>query len=129
MGDPTGTGASLYDRLGGEAAIMAAVERFYEKVLADDLTAPFFAPLDMAGLTRKQIAFMTWAFGGPAQYRGRDLRSAHADLVRSQGLGDAHFHAMARHLQVTLEELGVADDLVAEAMSLVGAQRAEVLGR
>jgi hemoglobin len=129
MGDPRHESASLYARLGGEAAVMAAVERFYEKVLADDLTRPFFARLDMEAQTRKQVAFMTWAFGGPSEYRGRDLRAAHAELVRAQGLGDVHFDAVARHLEATLKDLGVADDLVAEAMSLVGGQRAAVLGR
>ncbi len=29
----------------------------------------------------KQIAFMTMAFGGPHNYTGRDLRTAHARLV------------------------------------------------
>ena len=50
---------SLYDRLGGEAAIMAAVDRFYQKVLADELTRPFFAGLDMDAQIRKQISFMS----------------------------------------------------------------------
>src|SRR5688572_5856528 len=71
---------SLYERLGGESAIMEAVDLFYDKVLADPLTAPFFAGFDMDGQTKKQVAFMTVAFGGPNEYRGRNLRSAHAKL-------------------------------------------------
>ena len=120
--------ASLYEKLGGEAAIMAAVDLFYEKVMADELTRPFFRGLDMAAQTRKQVAFMTRAFGGPAEYEGRDLRAAHAGLVK-RGLGDAHFDAVARHLEATLRELGVAEDLVAEALTTVGGTRSEVLNR
>jgi hemoglobin len=120
--------APLYDRLGGESAIMAAVSIFYQKVLADPVVRPFFDQLDMAAQTRKQVAFMTWAFGGPAEYRGRDLRTAHARLVED-GLGDAHFDAVAGHLQATLSELGVAPNLIHEALTIVGGTRNEVLNR
>jgi len=119
---------SLYEKIGGEAAIMAAANLFYEKVLADPLTAPFFGGLDMEGQIRKQMAFLAWAFGGPAEYRGRDLRSAHAGLIE-RGLGDAHFDAISRLLRATLEELGVADDLIAEALRTVNGTRSAVLNR
>jgi hemoglobin len=122
-------GQSLYERIGGQAAIMAAVDRFYEKVLADELTRPFFTALDMQAQTKKQIAFMSWALGGPAEYRGRDLTQAHAALVRDKGLGDVHFDAIAKHLEATLLELGVARELVDEALGIVGGTRAQVLGR
>jgi hemoglobin len=120
--------ASLYERLGGIGAVEAAVGLFYEKVTTDALTAPFFAQLDMAAQVRKQIAFMARAFGGPAQYMGRDLRAAHQGLVK-RGLGDAHFDAIARHLQTTLQELDVPEDLIAECLNLVSGLRDEVLGR
>jgi hemoglobin len=107
---------------------MAAVDRFYEKVLSDERTRPFFAGLDLAAQTTKQIAFMTWAFGGPAQYKGRDLREAHAALV-ARGLGDEHFDAVARHLADTLRELQIPDDLAAQALAIVAGTRHEVLGR
>jgi hemoglobin len=119
---------SLYERLGGDNAVLAAVDLFYRKVMADELTRPFFSGLDMATQSRKQVAFMTWAFGGPAEYKGRDLKAAHSSLVR-RGLGDAHFDAVARHLKATLEELGVAPPLIDEALTIVGGTRSEVLGR
>lgn len=119
---------SLYERLGGEVAVLAAVELFYKKVIADDLTRPFFAGLDMAAQIKKQVAFMTVAFGGPDAYKGRNLREAHAALVK-RGLSDAHFDAVAGHLASTLAELGVEEPLIAEALAIVGPTRAEVLGR
>jgi hemoglobin len=121
--------SALYDRIGGEAAVMAAVDLFYRKVLDDELTKPFFEGLDIVAQTRKQVAFMTWAFGGPNEYRGKPLREAHAALVRDRGLGDEHFDRIAHHLEATLQELGVPAPLVAEALTIVGAQRGEVLGR
>ena len=120
---------SLYERLGGEAAIMAAVDLFYAKVIADDLLKPYFARLDMTSQSRKQVAFMTWAFGGPSGIQGRDLRTAHASLVKDQGLADMHFDAVAKYLASTLKELGVADALIQEAVAIVAGTRAQVLGR
>jgi hemoglobin len=122
-------GATLYERIGGEAAVMAAVDLFYAKVLGDELTRPFFEGLDMAAQVKKQTAFMTVAFGGPAQYQGRPLREAHQKLVRERGLGDVHFAAVAKHLEATLRELGVADDLVKEALGIVASVKNEVLDR
>ena len=120
---------SLYERLGGEAAVAAAVDLFYEKVMADERTRPFFAGIDMAAQIKKQIAFMTLAFGGPENQRGRDLRTAHASLVKNKGLSDVHFDAVTEHLRETLVELDVAPDLVAEAVATVARTREEVLGR
>ncbi len=119
---------SLYELLGGEHAIEAAAGLFYEKVLADPLTAPFFQNLDMPAQVRKQIAFMAHAFGGPNGYKGRDLRTAHRPLV-IQGLGDAHFDAVAGHLRTTLQELGVAEALVERSLAIVGSVRNDVLDR
>jgi hemoglobin len=126
---PMAEGRSLFERLGGEAAIEAAVVRFYEKVIADPVTAPFFARLDLPAQIRKQISFMATAFGAPKAYRGRDLRTAHQKLVREDGLSDVHFDAVALHLKATLKELGVADDLIAECLAIVGSVRDEVLDR
>ena len=119
---------SLFARLGGEAAVEAAVVSFYERVLADATIAHFFDHMDVDALIRKQIAFMTMAFAGPNNYTGRDLRVAHAPLV-AKGLNDAHFDAVGGHLQDTLVELGVDAALTAEVMGIVGTTRDAVLGR
>lgn len=107
---------------------MAAVDLFYAKILADARTRPFFTDLRMDAQVRKQIAFMSWAFGGPEEYRGRDLREAHAKLVE-RGLGDVHFDAVAEHLRATLDELGVEPPLVSEALGIVESVRDQVLNR
>lgn len=120
---------SLYERVGGEAALMAAVDLFYAKVLANDLLRPFFEQLDMESQIRKQISFMSWALGGPESYRGRDLTSAHAHLVKAKGLGDVHFDAVAVSLEETLLELGVERSLVNEVLAVVDRTRGSVLGR
>ena len=119
---------NLFTRLGGEAAVDAAVDKFYRKVLTDDTISSYFDNTDMDQQRAKQKAFLTMAFGGPNNYSGKDLRKAHEGLV-SRGLNDSHFDAVATHLQATLEELGVGSELIGEVMSIAGSTRDDVLNR
>ena len=119
---------SLYEKLGGQAAVSTAVNIFYRKVLQDETINHFFETIDMQKQMVKQKSFLTMAFGGPNSYTGEDMRKGHAHLVE-KGLNDDHFNAVAGHLQSTLEELGVATDLVAEVMAIAESTRNDVLGK
>lgn len=119
---------TLYARIGGEAAVNAAVEIFYRKVLNDPRISHFFAHVDMDKQIAKQKAFFTMAFGGPAHYSGQDMRTAHASLVK-EGLNAGHFDAVMEQLGATLVELNVPQDLIAEAAAIAESTRDHVLGR
>lgn len=119
---------TLYERLGGEDAIVATVGMFYDRIMGDESLAPFFADLDMDKQITKQIAFMTMAFGGPHSYDGKDLRTAHSRLV-ARGLGEEHFAAVAGHLHATLTTLSVPAELIEQVMSIVGSTKREVLSQ
>jgi len=119
---------SLYEKIGGEAAVDAAVELFYRKVLSDDRISQFFEGVDMEAQAAKQKAFLTMAFGGPNSYTGEDMKKAHAHLV-ARGLNDSHFDAVMENLGATLTELGVPSDLIQEAATIALSTRESVLGR
>ena len=118
----------LYDRIGEEPAVEAAVDLFYRKVLADDRISHFFDDIDMDVQRAKQKSFLSMVFGGPHNYTGKDMRTAHKPLV-DRGLNDSHFDAVAGHLQDTLSELGVGSDLIDQVMALAGSTRDDVLNR
>ncbi|MEE8404334.1 MAG: group 1 truncated hemoglobin [candidate division Zixibacteria bacterium] len=117
---------TLFERIGGEGAVNAAVDLFYRKVLADNTLAPFFETVDMDQQRAKQKAFLTVAFGGPNNYTGKDLRPAHAGTVE-KGMNESHFGSVAGHLQSTLEELNVPAPLVEEVMAIAGSTKNDVL--
>lgn len=119
---------SLYEKIGGEAAVDAAVDVFYRKVLADDRINTFFEGVDMERQAAKQKAFLTMALGGPHNYTGKDMREGHAHLVKN-GLNDSHFDAVMENLGATLKELNVPDDLIAEAAAIAESTRNDVLGK
>ena len=119
--------STLFEQLGGNAAVDAAVDRFYRKVLADDRVNAFFDGVDMDRQAAKQKAFLTMVFGGPNNYTGADMRRGHAHLV-ARGLNDGHFDAVVENLGATLRDLGVAEPLIHQVAALAESTRNDVLG-
>lgn len=120
--------STLFEQLGGAPAIDAAVDLFYQRVLADGRINHFFQNVEMGRQAAMQKAFLTMVCGGPSHYTGRHLRQGHARLVQ-RGLDDTHFNAVAEHLEATLEELGVARPLIHQVLQAVESMRADVLNR
>lgn len=120
------TEKSLYERIGGEAAVDAAVDVFYRRVLADDRIAHYFENVEMGVQREKQKAFLTFAFGGPVGAAGGfDLRRSHASMK----LTEADFDAVMEHLGATLQSLAVPHDLIAEAAGIALSVKSEILNR
>jgi len=119
---------SLYAQLGGEAAVNAAVDVFYRRVLADAYVVPFFEGVDMDKQAAKQKAFLTMAFGGPHSYTGKDMREGHRHLIK-MGLNDSHFEHILMHIRATLAELGVANNLIQQVIAIADSTRDDVLDR
>lgn len=97
---------SIYEAIGGAAAVDAAVDIFYRKVLSDDRIDTFFDTVDMESQHAKQKAFLTVAFGGPNEYTGKDMRDAHKHM----NLTEEHFGAVVENLVATLNELSVPQE-------------------
>ena len=120
------TEVSLYDRLGGANAIQPVTQAFYQKVLADEALAPYFAFVNMERLIGMQTSFLTMALGGPSHYNGRSLRDAHAGL---RELNDEHFDKVVTHLAQTLKEFGVSDYDIIAVGAVAESVRGDVLNR
>ncbi|MFN0170635.1 MAG: group I truncated hemoglobin [Bryobacteraceae bacterium] len=119
---------NLFEELGGAAAVEAAVDNFYRKVLMDDRVAHFFDSVEMDRQRAKQKAFLTMAFGGPHNYTGKDMRQGHAHLLQ-KGLNDSHVDAIIEILGTTLREMGVADNLIQQVAAIAESTRNDVLSR
>src|ERR1700724_1131984 len=93
---------SIYHAIGGRAALVAAVDDFYARLLADPELAPFFPGGVGARHRAYVVTVLGEALGGPERYRGPDLARAHGGL----GITDAQFDRTAPHLSATLDGLG-----------------------
>ncbi len=120
--------STLFERIGGEKAVNAAVELFYRNLLADGRVARFFDGVDMNDQIAKQKSFLTMAFGGPNNYTGLDMRNAHKRLLE-KGLNDSHVDAVLENLDRTLRQLGVGEKEVREVCDLANSVREDVLSR
>jgi hemoglobin len=117
------TSVSIYQAIGGRAAVTAAVDGFYQRLLADPELNGFFpggvAPRHRAYL----ITILGEALGGPERYRGPDLAKAHGGL----GITDADFDRTAGHLAATLDSLGVPGYLTDQIVGIVAGLRPAVV--
>jgi hemoglobin len=116
---------SLYQKLGGKAAIDAVVDAFYVKVLADKRVKDFFADVSMDKQRRKQKEFLSAAFGGPLPWTGKDMRKAHAGM----GLTEEHFNAIAENLVGTLKDFKVKQELIDQVVAIAVSTKDDVLDR
>ena len=116
---------SVFDKIGGEAAVNAAVDIFYRKVLADDRISHFFDTVDMEAQHQKQKAFLTMAFGGPNDYTGKDMREAHKHMK----LTEEHFNAVAENLVATLKELNVSEEDINSIVEIALSVKDDVLNK
>jgi hemoglobin len=108
---------SILERLGQEQAIRDAVDDFYERVVGDSRPAHHFDGVDLCVLRGHQSALLIRATGGPAEYSGRDLAVAHAQL----GITPDDVDRVVGHLVATLTSSGVAaGDIGAGGEALTG---------
>src|SRR5262245_12588143 len=95
---------TLYAQLGGNAGVIAVVERFYKKIVADPDLKPFFNRTSMPAIKHHQVRFLTQALGGPIDSKNPESKPAHAHLLREPGDLDR----AATHLAVALSKMNIA---------------------
>jgi len=115
---------SIYDQIGGIAAVGAAVDELYARVLGDPQLTPYFAGLDLERQRQHMRAFMATALGGTHAYRGRDMATAHAGL----GITARDFDRVASHLAGALRTLGVRTAQVHVILARIAPLRDEIVG-
>jgi len=115
---------SIYEEIGGTAALTVVVDDFYERVLADDALADFFIGVNMPRLKKLQVEFFTVALGGPQDaYTG----AAMADVHRGLAIEKHHFGLVAGHLTDALTAAGVADETVATIVGAIAPLESDIV--
>lgn len=123
---------SLYERLGGEAAVKAVVNDFVDRAAANPKVnftrkgtnrewQP--TPDNVAHVKMMLVSQIGQASGGPQKYTGRDMKSTH----RGMGISGAEFDALAGDLSATLDKYKVAPAEKNELLSIVGSLRGDIV--
>jgi hemoglobin len=119
---------SLWDRLGGEAAVAKIVDDFFAYVAEDkiDFTRGGKIKLDdkkTAEFKKNMVAFVSSASGGPIPYKGKSMKEAH----KGMGITDAEFDATAQALIRALKKNGVRQGDIDELVSAVAGTRKDIV--
>ena len=114
---------TIYDTIGGQAAVGTLVNELYRRTLDDLHLKGYFDSTDMDRLHRHQRAFIAAALGGPGTYHGRAMGEAHAGL----NITDDAFDRVASHLVSILRENGVDEETVGHIADSLGPLRAQIV--
>ncbi|HKX32031.1 MAG TPA: group 1 truncated hemoglobin [Blastocatellia bacterium] len=114
---------SLYERLGGQAAISAVVDEFAGIVLKDDRINKKFAKTDANRLVTNLKAFVCKATGGPCSYGGRDMKTSHKGMGTTEG----EFNALVEDLVKALDKFKVPDREKNELLGALGPLKGDIV--
>lgn len=120
-----GAEVSTYELIGGEPALVAVVDDFYERVLGDPQLAPFFAGANMPKLKGRQVEFFAAALGGPDVYQGATMRNVHA----GRGISQADFDKVAFHLTGALAAAGVPAETITQIAATITPLAYDIVSR
>jgi hemoglobin len=114
---------TLYESMGGEPALRAALDHFADLVVADDRINFTFAEANMAKFKQLLFEQLCNVSGGPCKYTGRDMRTAHAKL----NINNAEFNALAEDLYISLGHAGIPYRLQNKLMALLAPMQHEIV--
>ena len=114
---------SLYQRLGGSAAIAAVVDDFVARCAADSRINRKFARTDVPRLKRMLVDQVTTATGGPATYEGRTMQETHEGM----GVTAGEFDALVENLIATLDQFTVPSAEQGELLGILGPLRGDIV--
>lgn len=115
----------LYERLGGKAAIQAVVGELWNVVAADARINGRFKNTKPEAFGSQLADFLCQASGGPCQYKGKDMKSAHAGMK----LTDAEFTALAEDTTKALNKFKVPAKEQSEVIGLLASLKGDVVNR
>jgi len=115
--------ASLYERLGGKPAISAVVENFVGNVAADARINQFFAHANIPRLKTHLVDQICEASGGPCQYTGADMKTAHAGM----GVKEGDFNALVEDLVKSLDHFKIPRQEKDELLTALASMRGDIV--
>lgn len=119
---------TLYERLGGKPAITAVAGALVDRILQDSRVNGWFvhaaaSPENAAEYKAKLTEFVCQATGGPCQYAGKDMVTAH----RGRKVTGPAFDAVVEDLTGVLDTLGVKPAEKNELLGLLGPLKSSIV--
>jgi hemoglobin len=93
----------LYKAFGEKAGLVALMDDFMVRLLADPRTGPHFKPANQQRIKEQLVDQLCELGGGPCIYKGADMKSAHANL----DIRKSDFNALVEVLQQSMDAKGI----------------------
>jgi hemoglobin len=114
--------ATMFERIGGEAALRAIVDDFVDRIVDDIMIGFFFRGVDRARLKQLEYQHAAEHLGAPVLYEGRPLRQAHA----KHRIMGGQFARRKELLRKTLVAHAVPDEIASAWLAHVESLRDQV---
>ena len=90
---------ALYQALGQKPGLVALMDDFVPRLLADPRMQPFFEKTNQVNFKQQLVDQVCQVSGGPCVYKGVDMKNAHSNFDITKG----NFNALVEVLQQSMD--------------------------
>jgi len=113
----------LYKAFGEKPGLVALMDDFMVRLLADPRTGPHFQPSNQQRVKEQLVEQFCALGGGPCVYKGADMKSAHANL----DIKKSDFHALVEVLQQSMDAKGIPFRKQNEMLALLAPMNRDII--
>ena len=113
----------LYRAFGEKAGLVALMDDFMIRLLADPRTGPHFQPSNQQRIKEQLVDQLCELGGGPCQYKGADMQSSHSNLE----IKKSDFHALVEVLQQSMEAKSIPFRKQNEMLALLAPMNRDII--
>ncbi|MDB5963975.1 MAG: globin [Polaromonas sp.] len=113
----------LYKDFGEKAGLVALMDDFMVRLLADPRTEPHFKPANQQRIKEQLVDQFCALGGGPCVYKGADMKSSHANL----DIKKSDFHALVEVLQQSMDAKGIPFRRQNEMLALLAPMNRDII--
>ncbi|MEO6322172.1 MAG: group 1 truncated hemoglobin [Polaromonas sp.] len=113
----------LYQAFGEKPGLVALMDDFMTRLLADPRTGPFFQPANQQHVKEQLVDQFCALGGGPCVYKGADMKSSHAEL----DIKKSDFHALVEVLQSSMDAKAIPFRRQNEMLALLAPMHRDII--
>lgn len=123
LASPAAHAATLYERMGGEAAVARVVEESIDRAASDARTKRSFKDSNLARVKEKLREQVCVLAGGPCKYTGDPMREVHKGLKNTE----AEMALLVQFLREAMDHAGVGQGEKNELLAMLAPMKGDVV--
>ena len=123
MGQTASKNDQLYKAFGEKAGLVALMDDFMVRLLADPRTGPHFQPANQQRIKEQLVDQLCDLGGGPCQYKGADMQSSHSNL----DIKKSDFYALVEVLQQSMDAKNIPFQKQNEMLALLAPMNRDII--